>query len=115
MERDGGIGKAAWRGRGRGSTSNAAVDAAWRGRAMQQRGEGGGGQHRRCKMGREGWWSRGYGDDAGGEQVIRKNKIFSILLQTYCFYKSNTTYQGILSGLGHDDAKGDLEDEEKAH
>ena len=37
------------------------------------------------------------------------------LLRTYCFYKSNTTYQGILSGLGHGDAKGDLEDEEKAH
>jgi hypothetical protein len=37
------------------------------------------------------------------------------LLRTYCFYKSNTTYQGILSGLGRDDAKGDLEDEKKAH
>jgi hypothetical protein len=33
----------------------------------------------------------------------------------YCFYKSNTTYQGILSGLGRGEAKGDLEDEEKAH
>jgi hypothetical protein len=37
------------------------------------------------------------------------------VLRTYCFYKSNTMYQGILSGLGHGEAKGDLEDEEKAH
>jgi hypothetical protein len=37
------------------------------------------------------------------------------VLRTYCFYKSNTMYQGILSGLGRDDAKGDLEDEEKVH
>jgi hypothetical protein len=34
------------------------------------------------------------------------------VLRTYCFYKSNTTYQGFLSGLGCGDAKGDLEDEE---
>jgi hypothetical protein len=30
------------------------------------------------------------------------------LLRTYCFYKSNTMYQGVLGGLGHGDAKGDL-------
>jgi hypothetical protein len=37
------------------------------------------------------------------------------MLRTYYFYKSSMTYQGFLSGLGHDDAKGDLEDKEKAH
>ncbi|KAF8471019.1 hypothetical protein DFH94DRAFT_685024 [Russula ochroleuca] len=34
---------------------------------------------------------------------------------TPLYYASSTTYQGFLSGLGRDDAKGDLEDEEKAH
>jgi hypothetical protein len=30
------------------------------------------------------------------------------MLRTYCFCKSNTTYQEILGGLGHGDAKDDL-------
>jgi hypothetical protein len=70
-------------------------------------------------------WCLG-GNDAQGVGVMSEDTIEHphargrpawawALLRTYCFYKSNTTYQGILSGLGRDDAKGDLEDEKKAH
>jgi hypothetical protein len=37
------------------------------------------------------------------------------MLRTHCFYLNSGSYQGIVGGLGHDEAKGDLEDEEKAH
>jgi hypothetical protein len=37
------------------------------------------------------------------------------MLRTHCFYLNSGSYQGIVGGLGGDDAKGDLEDEEKAH
>jgi hypothetical protein len=48
--------------------------------------------------------------------VILKRRIHEpLVLRTHCFYLSSRSYQGIVGGLGHNEAKGDLEDEEKAH
>ena len=83
MERDGGIGKAAWRGRGRGSTSNAAVDAAWRGRAMRQRGEGGGGNTGDARWGGRGGGAGGTGTMQEGSRSSGKTKFVSRKLANY--------------------------------
>jgi hypothetical protein len=45
----------------------------------------------------------------GWDMHTEAGMCIHMLLRTHCFYLSSGSYQGIVGGLGHNDAKGDLE------